>query len=110
MLLVGYSAVLGLLLLGLVDLAAWSRTREADRLRRAGLAGAASWLFGVGASALVLATRFSAVAAAPPDQKAMAMAEIIQGAMGPAVLGTIGGMALTGAAAWLARKAGGPPA
>lgn len=108
MLLVGYSAVLGLLLLGLVDLYVWSRAHEADRLRRAGLAGAAAWLFGVGASALVLATQFPAVAGAPEDQKAVAMAGIIQGAMGPALLGTVGGMALTAAAAWLARKAGGP--
>lgn len=106
MLLVGYTAVLGLLVLGAVDLAAWARTAEADRLKRARLAGAAAWLFGVGASALTLATGFSAVSAAPDEQKAVVLGEVVQGAVGPAVLGMVGGMALAALATFLERKKG----
>jgi uncharacterized membrane protein len=104
MLLVGYTAVLGLLVLGLVDLVSWARTGEADRLKRARLAGAAAWLFGVGASAMTLATGFSAVSAAAPEQQAVVLAEITQAAVGPAVLGMIGGMVLAGLATFLERK------
>lgn len=63
---------------------------------------------GVGVHFPIRRWQIPAVAGAPEDQKAVAMAGIIQGAMGPALLGTVGGMALTAAAAWLARKAGGP--
>ncbi|MDP2307924.1 MAG: hypothetical protein Q8P18_18000 [Pseudomonadota bacterium] len=106
MLLVGYSAVLGLLVLGVVDLLAWSRAREADRLKRARLAGAAAWLFGVGASALTLATGFSAVTGASPEQEALLVAEVVQDSVGPAALGMIGGMIVAGLATFLERRQG----
>lgn len=104
MLLVGYTAVFGLLVLGVVDLVTWTRTAEPDRLKRARFAGVAAWLFGVGASALLLSTGFSAMAQVSDEQKAALLPGIIQESVGPAALGMFGGMALAALATWLERR------
>lgn len=104
MLLVGYVSVIGLLLLGVMDLLAWATAHHPDRLKRAKLLGGAAWLFGVGGSALALATGFAEVGTATPDQKALVLAALINRSVGPAVLGLVGGMLLVGIAAFLGSR------
>jgi hypothetical protein len=104
--LLAYTIVAALLLLGAADLVAAARTRDADRIKRARLAGAAAWMFGVGGSAMLLASGFSGVAAATPETKAAVMAGVVSGAIGPAVAGTVGGMLVAGLAAMLGERKG----
>ncbi len=104
MTLVGYTAVLGLLLLGVSDLTAGATGKDLVRLRRARLAGAAAWLFGMGATALGLGAGFSSITTLPPDQQAVLLPGIIQASVGPGVVGLLGAMALAAAATFVERR------
>jgi len=104
MTLVGYTAVLGLLLLGAVDLTAGASGKDLARLRRARLAGAAAWLFGMGAAALGLGAGFSRITTLPPDQQAVLLPGVIQDSVGPGVAGLLGAMGLAAVATALERR------